>query len=87
MDRAEWEALQDAAQVAHVADGTGRRYEIHEARHTTATLLLAAGVDQHVVTSILGHSSIAVTRGYQHVNHEMKRDAMASIAQRLAIGG
>lgn len=87
VDRAEWEALQDAAQVAHVADGTGRRYEIHEARHTTATLLLAAGVDQHVVTSILGHSSIAVTRGYQHVNHEMKRDAMASIAQRLAIGG
>lgn len=87
IDRAEWDDLQDTAHVAHVIDGIGRRYTVHEARHTTATLLLAAGVDQHVVTSILGHSSIAVTRGYQHVNQEMKREAMQAIAAQLAIEG
>jgi site-specific recombinase XerD len=41
---------------------------VHEARHTTATFLLAAGVDPGVVTMIMGHSSIATTRGYQHVD-------------------
>ena len=86
IDRAEWEALQVEAKVAHTAGDATRPYTVHEARHTTASLLLAAGTDPHVVTAIMGHSSIAVSRGYQHVNHEMKREAMAAIAQRLAIG-
>jgi integrase len=64
-DRDEWRALQEGAGVQHPS---GRRYVVHEARHTTATFLLAAGVDPGVVTMIMGHSSIATTRGYQHVD-------------------
>lgn len=90
LDLAAWHALQDAARVAHVSeDGrgriVGRRYGTHEGRHTTATLLLEAGVDEHVVTAILGHSSIVTSRGYQHVSHTLKRQALDGIAERLRL--
>lgn len=85
VDRREWYALQDAAQVAHVDGAIGRRYTVHEVRHTTATALLAAGVDPHVVTAILGHSTITTSRGYQHVSQTMAREAMAAVAAHLQI--
>jgi integrase len=82
-DRAAWHALQDAAQVARMDDGAGRRYELHEARHTTATLLLEAGVDTEVVRAILGHSSVITSRGYQHVSTALARAALDGLAQTL----
>ena len=45
----------------------------HRCRHTTATLLLEAGVDPHIIDSVLGHSDVAVTRGYQHVDISLAR--------------
>lgn len=48
----------------------------HDARHTAATLLLALGVDQRVVRDILGHSSVAMTMHYQHVDLTLARDAL-----------
>lgn len=78
-----WVALQDAAQVAHVEGAQGRRYDGHEMRHTTATLLLDAGVDPEVIKAILGHSSIVTSRSYQHVAHDMTRDAIEKVATRL----
>ena len=38
-----------------------RRITVHGLRHTSATLLLAAGVQPHVVQRRLGHSSISTT--------------------------
>lgn len=81
-DRAAWHALQSAAGVAHP---TGRPYYLHEARHTTATLLLEAGVDPAVVTAILGHSSILTSRGYQHVSQSLARKALDDVAARLQL--
>lgn len=81
-----WVALQDAAQVAFCEDGEGRRYTLHEARHTCATILLQQGVDPHVVTSILGHSKITTSRGYQHVSLDMEMDALEQVASRLQLG-
>ena len=69
-DTAEWKALQVEAGV--VGPG-GRPYKLHEARHATATMLLEAGVDQHTVTSMMGHTSIATSRGYQTVSPELSR--------------
>lgn len=86
-DRREWHALQDAADVRHHGPDGDRHYSVHEVRHTTATALLAAGVDPHVVTSILGHSTITTSRGYMHVDQTMRREAMAAVAEHLAIGG
>ncbi|MGI8700441.1 MAG: tyrosine-type recombinase/integrase [Nocardioidaceae bacterium] len=62
-DLDEWKALQATAAIGHP---TGRFYVFHEVRHTTATLLLEAGVDQPVITAIMGHSSIVTSQGYQH---------------------
>lgn len=85
LDRAAWYALQKAAGVAKVTDDGERPYLLHEARHTTATLLLEAGVDTHVITAIMGHASIITTRGYQHVHDRMTRAAMEDVAARLGL--
>lgn len=81
-DSAEWRALQDRAGIRHVA---GRRYFGHEIRHTTATLLMSLGVDESVRIAILGHSSITVTRGYQHVSVDQARAALGAAATRLGL--
>jgi integrase len=48
----------------------------HDLRHTSATLLLQAGVHPKVVQERLGHSTIAVTMDtYSHVMPGMQRDA------------
>jgi integrase len=82
-DDAEWRALQATAEVAHPAE---RPFTVHEARHTTATLLLEGGVDPAVITAILGHSSIVTSRGYMHVNTAPLAEAMSRVAERLALG-
>ena len=66
-DWAEWKDLLKAAGV--------REVRVHDARHTAATLMLAQGVPIEVVQEVLRHSSIVVTRGYQHVASEMAKAA------------
>ena len=59
---------------------------LHAARHTTASLLMEAGVDAHVIASIMGHSNIVTTRGYQHVNRDLAREALSNLDVLLAGG-
>jgi integrase len=80
-DRAAWRALQDAAGVRK---GSGY-YVLHEARNTTATLLLALGVDPEIIKAILGHSSIVTSRGYMTVDVEMMRRALMGVAESLGL--
>lgn len=80
-DRAAWYALTDEAGVRHPS---GRRYVLHEARGTTATLLLAARVDEKIITAIMGHSTILMSRAYMSVDEEMLRDALERVG-RLAL--
>ena len=52
----------------------------HDTRHTTATLLHAAGVDPYVVKRILGHATQDVTEKiYTHISDEMLREAIDRI--------
>lgn len=81
-DDAEWYGLQDAAKVKHP---TRKRFTVHEARHTTATLLLEAGVSPEVITQIMGHSSWATTRGYLHADTTRLVSALEKVAERLAL--
>jgi integrase len=81
-DRDEWDEIQDAAKIKHPS---GRHYHVHEIRHSTATLLMALGVPESVRIAIMGHSSIAVTRGYEHVELDLARDALAKVAHRLEL--
>lgn len=56
---------------------------LHVARHTTATLLLEAGVSEQVRMQILGHTSVQVTRAYAHVDQAIAREAMRSLGRLL----
>lgn len=53
-----------------------RRITVHGLGHTSATLMLAAGVQPHVVQKRLGHSNIRMTLGiYGHVMPAQQQDA------------
>lgn len=83
-DLSAWHALQETAGVAHPG---GRKFHLHEARHSTATILLSLGVDPIVVVAIMGHSSILSTRAYQHVDLTLARKALEGVAGRLQLDG
>lgn len=83
-DQDEWHALQEAAGVAHPS---GRPYYPHEARHTTATLLMELGVAESVRILIMGHSSIQVTRGYETAEMRHALDGLTLLADKFQLGG
>ena len=56
-----------------------------EARNTTASLLLAAGVDPFIITQILGHTNITTSQGYMRVAESQKREAIESVAGLLGL--
>jgi len=69
--RADWAAWKALLKSAGVRDA-----RLHDARHTAATLLLAAGVPARVVMELLGHSQISLTLGtYSHVVPELASEA------------
>ncbi|GAB3075489.1 site-specific integrase [Intrasporangium mesophilum] len=82
-DRERWTELQTLAGIEHPA---GRPYTVHEIRHTTATLLLEAGVDPRVIEEILGHSIVVDRQTYQHVSTRMALEALDLVAGRLQLG-
>jgi integrase len=56
----------------------------HDLRHTSATLLLSAGVHPKVVQERLGHSQISVTLDiYSHVLPTLQREAASKLDQIL----
>lgn len=79
-DLEEWHAIQGSACVGHPA---GRPYHVHECRNVAATHLV--GEDANVVKSLLGHSDIVVSHGYQRVDLAPKREALERVAGILGI--
>jgi integrase len=56
----------------------------HELRHSGASLMLAQGTPLHVVSEILGHASITITKDvYGHLLEGDKRAAATSMSQAL----
>lgn len=76
-DNRAWHQVLERAGVAQV--------RLHDARHTAASLLLDAGVSEPVIMKLLGHSSVAVTRGYQHVDSRQLSDALLALSSRLPL--
>lgn len=72
-----WKQALDEAGLDHVP--------LHAARHTTASLLLEAGVDMHVIMQVLGHSVMLTTQGYAHVPQELARKSIATLGGMLEI--
>lgn len=62
----------------------GRRYKtpeatFHSLRHTFVSFAANAGVPLHIVQSIVGHESTAMTRHYYHENIDALKSAVAAI--------
>ena len=74
-DQDGWTEALKRAGVQHVP--------LHSARHTTATLLMQAGVSEDVRMAIMGQSSVAAQRGYVHVDQTLTRKALLELTQLL----
>jgi integrase len=71
--RAWWHALCERAGV--------KRCRFHAGRHAAATLLFAAGIPIEIVSKILGHSDVAVTRKvYLRVRDDLVRRGLLQVA-------
>lgn len=53
-----------------------RIYSTHKLRHTAATLMYKEGVDIRTLQKILGHTSVATTQIYTHVDDDLARSAV-----------
>lgn len=59
-------------------------WHLHELRHSGASLMLAQGTDLYVVSEVLGHSSVAITKDvYGHLVEGQKRAAAALMSAAL----
>ncbi|MCT2990963.1 site-specific integrase [Propionibacterium freudenreichii] len=77
-----WKALQAVVGVEHPS---GRPFVLHEARHTTVSLLLAADVPPPVVIAIVGHSTFSSSQPYSHTDMAAAREALAKVSDRLGL--
>lgn len=77
-DRKAWRALLANAEVP--------AYDLYAARHTAATLLRRAGVDDETIVAIMGHASILSTKAYLHTDTERARQALEKVAATLQLG-
>ena len=74
---------QEAYNKAH-PDEPLPRLKLHGLRHTWATLALEEGIDIHVVSDRLDHSSTHITSQiYTHVTRPMQSDAADRVAARI----
>jgi integrase len=74
----------------HISTGKGRgakraggQISFHSLRHTTVTMLKKAGVSDAMTQQIIGHDSIAVSRGYTHLDEADVAKAMKKIEDAL----
>jgi len=81
-DRAAWYEVAEQAGVKI----KGRNPLLYENRHTAATLLLAAGVDETTIKAILGHATVLSTKAYLHADQARTRRALESTAAILRLG-
>lgn len=61
----------------------GSKWEVirglHTLRHSVASCLAAAGIDQRIIDDMLGHVSEEMRRRYRHLTPAAKADAVASV--------
>jgi len=62
-----------------------RGIRLHEARHTFASLMIAAGVNSKVLSTVLGHASVAITLDrYDEAVRAQEREAAGLLDAYLA---
>ena len=77
-------SIQHAVEQCYKQAGMEKKnYSAHTLRHSFATHLLDAGVDIHTIKELLGHSTLATTMVYLHLQTK-KRQALVSPLDALA---
>jgi len=74
-DNAYWHAVLKRAEVTDV--------RLHDARHTAVDMLYAAGVPEHIIIQIVGHSTVMQSRAYKSRSRQHQPqlvDAMKRLA-------
>lgn len=64
-----------------------RHVRFHDLRHSCASILIGLGVDLYTVSKILGHSSIASTERYAHLQVGQQRKALNKLSALVKKGG
>ncbi|MEO2091861.1 MAG: AsnC family transcriptional regulator, partial [Gemmataceae bacterium] len=59
------------------ADGVLRGY--HAFRHSFASNLAAAGVDQRVIDELMGHTTVEMQKRYRHLFPDQRRAAILTV--------
>ena len=88
--RARWQVAQELSRIFKAANIQtsvkleGRKHRtpeatFHSLRHTFVSFAANAGVPLHIVQSIVGHESTAMTRHYYHENLTALKSAVAAI--------
>lgn len=68
--------------------GLSKRIVLYSTRHQAASLMIEAGADISVVQAQLGHTDIATTQKYLHINDRKVRESVAKISDvKLAEAG
>jgi integrase len=66
------------------AAGPDSTFRVYDLRHSTATLMLADGVNTKIVSERLGHASVALTLDpYSHALPDIQKDATTRLASML----
>lgn len=66
--KSSWRRARVSAGMEHV--------NFHDLRHSSASILIASGVDLYTVSKILGHSNIQTTTRYAHLQVDQQRNAL-----------
>jgi integrase len=66
--------------ITHAVNrASGGKVRVHDLRHTTASLLIQAGVPLYTVGAILGHKSLQTTRRYAHLDTKSMEAAISKL--------
>ena len=68
----------------------GSKYHVlrgyHAFRHSFASNLAAAGVDQRVIDELMGHATLEMQKRYRHLFPDQRRDAIARVYAMQPVG-
>jgi integrase len=71
-----WRRAREAEKMEHV--------HFHDLRHSCASIMLALGVDLYTISKVLGHSNVAVTQRYAHLQVGAQRSALEKVGAAMS---
>lgn len=71
--KSSWRRARVSAGMAHV--------NFHDLRHSCASIMLGLGVDLYTISKVLGHSNVATTQRYAHLQVDAQRSALEQLGK------